>query len=155
MDVSIPCQVMFSPPMLETLRPSPQESLENEVNIMSLGSRHNSRAKDVSTCVTHESTHMRAPAKESAEAPSHRGVFGAPWHQLASVAVLVGSEILELQRSRAAKHPSPLAPLAPLDQRHDYLDECLYLYLEHVPGGSITQAENAAKQSAAEVVQIL
>ena len=24
--------------------------------------------------------------------------------------------------------------------RHDYLDECLYLYLEHVPGGSITQA---------------
>ena len=23
--------------------------------------------------------------------------------------------------------------------RHDYLDECLYLYLEHVPGGSITQ----------------
>ena len=32
----------------------------------------------------------------------------------------------------------------PLDQRHDYLDECLYLYLEHVPGGSITQ-ERASK----------
>ena len=24
--------------------------------------------------------------------------------------------------------------------RHDYMDSCLYLYLEHVPGGSITQA---------------
>ena len=26
--------------------------------------------------------------------------------------------------------------------RHDYLDECLYLYLEHLPGGSITQARS-------------
>eukprot|EP00913_Durusdinium_trenchii_P031189 g29205.t1 len=25
---------------------------------------------------------------------------------------------------------------------HDYMDSCLYLYLEHVPGGSITQALN-------------
>lgn len=30
--------------------------------------------------------------------------------------------------------------------RHDYLDECLYLYLEHVPGGSITQALGPAKK---------
>lgn len=43
----------------------------------------------------------------------------------------------EVNIMKALKHPHIVEYLG-----HDYLDECLYLYLEHVPGGSITQALN-------------
>ena len=77
------------------LKPSefPQESLENEVNIMSLGSPGTKGAQQIWGTLVSEGQH---PTKESAEASSHRGVFRAPWpwHQLTSWVFL------------CAKHPS-------------------------------------------------
>jgi len=43
----------------------------------------------------------------------------------------------EVNIMKSLQHPHIVAYLG-----HDYLDECLYLYLEHLPGGSITQALN-------------
>ncbi|CAJ1451004.1 unnamed protein product [Effrenium voratum] len=43
----------------------------------------------------------------------------------------------EVNIMKALQHPHIVAYLG-----HDYMDECLFLYLEHLPGGSITQALN-------------